>query len=328
MIQAYAVDGFGRVIEGTDLAQEIARLAELRDGDIVLVTSKVVSKAEGRVRFASREEVLPGETVRVVARRGPTTIVENHLALVMAAGGIDASNVDPGHVVLLPRDPDATARAIREQLAKFGVNVAVVVTDTAGRPWRMGQTDIAIGAAGLDVLEDLAGSRDAYGNELSVTTPAVADELAGMAELVTGKLTGRPVSVVRGMSSRVLPEGRHGPGARALVRDRGSDMFALGTREAVLAAVRRTDGACFGTPATAAELVAALTECGLEPVERADEVVLPASDDDRLRAEIVAFAYGWRPATPTHNSCPAEPRLVLRQNAAGQIRSGRLGHPG
>ncbi|MDQ6935532.1 MAG: coenzyme F420-0:L-glutamate ligase [Actinomycetota bacterium] len=314
MIQAYAVDGFGEVVEGTDLAQEISRLAEPRDGDIVLVTSKVVSKAEGQVRSGTREDALPSETVRVVARRGPTTIVENHLALVMAAGGVDASNVEPGHVVLLPRDPDATARGIREQLAEVGVNVAVVVTDTAGRPWRMGQTDIAIGAAGLDVLEDLAGSRDTYGNELAVTAPAIADELAGLAELVAGKLTGRPVSVVRGMSSRVLPGGQHGPGARALVRDRGSDMFALGTREAVLAAVQRTDGASFGTPATAAELVAVLAECGLDPSETAGEVVLTGSDDDRLRAEIVAFAYGWRPTEPPNrDSCSAEPRLVLNR---------------
>ena len=147
----------------------------------------------------------------------------------MAAAGVDASNVAPGTVVLLPEDPDATARSLRVRVhAETGRNVAVVVTDTAGRAWRAGQTDLAIGAAGIEPLDDHAGRTDPYGNPLAVTAPAVADELASVAELVTGKLAGRPVAVVRGIAARVLPAGEHGPGARALVRPRHADMFGLG----------------------------------------------------------------------------------------------------
>ena len=135
--------------------------------------------------------------MRVVARRGPTSIVENRLGIVMAAAGVDASNVTPGHVVLLPEDPDASARALREGVYDdLGRNVAVILTDTAGRAWRTGQTDLAVGAAGIEPLDHLAGMTDSYGNRLEVTAPAVADELAAAAELVTGKLGGRPISVV------------------------------------------------------------------------------------------------------------------------------------
>ena len=132
----------------------------------------------------------------------------------MAAAGVDASNVAPGHVVLLPEDPDASARALREGIAaRAGVNVGVLVTDTAGRTWREGQTDLAVGAAGLRVLDDHAGRADGYGNELEVTAPAVADELAGAAELAAGKLGRRPFTVIRGRGDLVLPPGDHGPGA-------------------------------------------------------------------------------------------------------------------
>ena len=139
-----------------------------------------------------------------------------------------------------------------------GRNVAVLVTDTAGRAWRTGQTDLAVGVAGLEPLDDFAGSTDSYGNELAVTAPAVADELASLAELVTGKLGGRPVSVVRGLVERVLPAGEHGPGAVVLLRPREQDMFALGAREAVLAAVRGDQADCFGAPGSAEEVRAAL----------------------------------------------------------------------
>ena len=194
-----------------------------------MVTSKVVSKAEGRVVDGSRDELLPGETTRVVARRGPTTIVRNRLGLTMAAAGIDESNVEKGRSVLLPLDPDASARALRAALAdNTGHNVGVIVTDTAGRAWREGQTDIAIGAAGLTVLEDYAGRLDAHGNELAVTAPAVADEIAGLAELAAGKLTGRPFVVVRGRSDLVLPPGDPGPGAGSLIRAEGGDLFGYG----------------------------------------------------------------------------------------------------
>ncbi|MGH3308609.1 MAG: coenzyme F420-0:L-glutamate ligase, partial [Nocardioides sp.] len=170
MITVLAPDGAPEVGRGDDLATLVAGLFDLADGDIVTVTSKVVSKSEGRVRPGSREDALPDETRRVVARRGPTTIVRTRHGLTLAAAGIDASNVAPGTVVLLPEDPDASARAIRESvLALTGRNVGVLVTDTAGRAWREGQTDIAIGAAGVYVFEDLRGHADASGKALAVT---------------------------------------------------------------------------------------------------------------------------------------------------------------
>ena len=177
----------------------------------------------------------------------------------------------------------------------------MIVTDTAGRAWRSGQTDLAVGVAGLDPLDDLAGRTDGYGNELAVTAPAVADELASVAELVAGKLGGRPVSVVRGLGDRVLSPGEHGPGARALVRPREQDMFALGAREAVLAAVRGRDADCFGSPATTEEMLAALESCGLagSSVGASVQVLLPADARDQVaaaeRVRLVAHAHRWRP---------------------------------
>jgi coenzyme F420-0:L-glutamate ligase / coenzyme F420-1:gamma-L-glutamate ligase len=203
VISVHAADGAPEVGPGTDLADLVAGLFDLVDGDVVAVTSKVVSKAEGRVRSGTRDDSLAAETRRVVARRGATTIVRTWHGLILAAAGIDASNVAAGSVVLLPEDPDASARTVRDNLlARTGRNVGVLVTDTAGRPWREGQTDIAIGAAGLRVLVDLSGSVDAHGNELAVTAPAVADELAGAAELVMGKVNGVPAAVIRGLDLR------------------------------------------------------------------------------------------------------------------------------
>ncbi len=304
-LEAWGVDGVGEVTGTTDLGAVLCGL-DLRGGDVVLVTSKVVSKAEGRVRSGDRDEAIAEETVRLVARRGPTVIVENHLGLVMAAAGVDASNVEPGFVVLLPTDPDATARALRERVHReTGRNVAVVITDTAGRAWRTGQTDLAVGVAGLEPLDDHAGRTDSYGNALAVTAPAVADELASVAELVTGKLGGQPVSVVRGLGDRVLPVGSHGPGARALVRPRDQDMFALGAREAVLAALRGQSGDCFGSAAEPAVVLAALASCGLAgSVEGTSVLVrLPPERRDQIaaaeRARLVAHAHGWRPHSDT-----------------------------
>jgi coenzyme F420-0:L-glutamate ligase/coenzyme F420-1:gamma-L-glutamate ligase len=304
-LEAWPVDGIGEVTAGTDLAGLLLG-ADLRDGDVVLVTSKVVSKAEGRVRAGDRDDAVTAETRRVVARRGPTRIVENHLGLVMAAAGVDASNVAEGHVVLLPEDPDRSAGALRERvLAERGVNVAVVVTDTAGRAWRTGQTDLAVGVAGLHPLEEYAGQVDAYGNPLAVTAPAVADELAGLAELVTGKLGGRPVSVVRGLAERVLPAGEHGPGAVALLRPRSQDMFALGAREAVVAALAGREHDCFGSPASQAEVLEALAAVGLTARAELASVAVELGGELRdqvvaaERARLVAHAHGWRPGSDT-----------------------------
>jgi len=236
------VPGLPEVHAGDDLAALIASaVPDLRDGDVLVVTSKVVAKAEGRVVRGDRTAAIAAETTRVVARRGDTVIAETAQGLVLAAAGVDASNTEPGTVVLLPVDPDASARRLRAALRhRLGLRVGVVVTDTAGRPWRLGQTDMAVGAAGVLPALDLRGQRDAYGNSLGVTVTAVADELAGAGDLVKGKTSGVPVAVVRGLGHLVSEA--DGPGARALVRPAAEDMFALGTAEARREAVlsRRT----------------------------------------------------------------------------------------
>ncbi len=230
--------GIGEVAAGTDLAALVAAAAPgLADGDILVITSKIVSKAEGRVVSADREAAIDAETVRVVARRGPSRIVQTRHGLVLAAAGVDASNTVPGTVALLPDDPDDSARRIRQGLRdRLGVTVAVLITDTMGRPWRVGQTDAAIGAAGLAPLHDYRGVSDTYGVPLQVTLAAVADELASAADLVKGKTTGIPVALVRGLGGLVTAA--DGPGARALVRPAAEDMFRFGAAD-VLAA-RRT----------------------------------------------------------------------------------------
>ncbi|MBV9025539.1 MAG: coenzyme F420-0:L-glutamate ligase [Streptomycetaceae bacterium] len=243
--QVWGVPGIPEVQPGDDLAKLIAEASpDLADGDILLVTSKIVSKAEGRIiEAADRESAIDAETVRVVARRGPLRIVENRQGLVMAAAGVDASNTPAGTVLLLPEDPDASARRIRAGLREvLGVEVAVILTDTFGRPWRNGLTDVAIGAAGLRVLDDLRGSRDAQDNALDATVVATADELAAAGELVKGKASGVPVAVMRGLAHLLEAEGADGPGARALTRSAADDMFRLGTSEALRQAVtlRRT----------------------------------------------------------------------------------------
>jgi len=199
------VAGLPEITPGADLAGMISDAAPgLRDGDIVVVTSKIVSKAEGRVIQADRERAIDGETVRVVARRGPTRIVETRHGLVLAAAGVDSSNTAPGTVVLLPEDPDGSARRLRKALGeRLGINLGVVITDTMGRPWRMGQTDTAIGAAGVAPLRDHRGQPDTFGNTMEVTVAAVGDEIAAAADLVKGKTTQMPVAIVRGLAELV-----------------------------------------------------------------------------------------------------------------------------
>lgn len=264
-LQVRAPAGVGEIVPGTDLAALLLEVAgDLHDGDIVCVTSKVVSKAEGRLRSLPREEAVEQETVRVLARRGQTRIVRNRLGLTMAAAGVDASNVPVGQVLLLPEDPDASARRIRAAVAATGRNIAVVVTDTAGRTWRDGQTDIAIGAAGLRVLDDHAGRVDEYGNPLVVTAPAVADELASAAELAQHKLGGRPFAIISGRADLVLPAAEDGDGGAGLIRADGADLFGYGAREAVVRALagalggEDADPMPFGAPASAEELRGAL----------------------------------------------------------------------
>jgi coenzyme F420-0:L-glutamate ligase/coenzyme F420-1:gamma-L-glutamate ligase len=248
--RVWALPGLPEVAPGDDLVKLVADAATgpglpgLADGDVLVVTSKIVSKAEGRVQHADdREAAIDAETVRVVARRGPARIVETRHGFVMAAAGVDASNTPAGTVLLLPEDPDASARQLRDGLrAALGVEVGVVVTDTFGRPWREGQTDVAIGAAGVRVLEDLRGGVDTHGNPLGVTVTAVGDELAAAGELVKGKTNGMPVAVVRGLPHHVLALPEPVADARSLVREAANDMFRLGTSEALREAVtlRRT----------------------------------------------------------------------------------------
>lgn len=242
-VEVHGIPGIPEIAAGTDLAGAIAdaMAAEtgpgLRDGDILVVTSKVVSKAEGRTRTQARADAIAAETARVVARRGPTTIAQTRHGFVLAAAGVDESNTAPGTVVLLPEDPDESARRLRKALrARLGVTVGVIVTDTMGRPWRAGQTDTAIGAAGVLPLRDHRGEQDAYGNTLEVTVAAVADEIAAAGDLVKGKSLQLPVALVRGLSALVTDD--DGPGAQALVRPASEDMFRLGAADVLPA--RRT----------------------------------------------------------------------------------------
>ncbi|CAN5496708.1 hypothetical protein BH10ACT4_BH10ACT4_00200 [soil metagenome] len=236
MLTVWAIDGIPEIVAGDDLGVLIGdRAGSLQDGDILAVTSKIVSKAEGRfVSATDREQAITDETVRVVATRvhpgGVTRIVENRLGMVAAAAGVDASNTPAGTVLLLPVDPDASARRLRAALeSRFGVRLGVIITDTLGRAWREGQTDVAIGASGVRVLDDLRGTVDAQGRRLDVTLPATGDEIASAADLVKRKSGGLPVAVVRGLSHLLAGDAE---GARSLVRPAATDMFRLGTDEA------------------------------------------------------------------------------------------------
>lgn len=241
-IEILPVTGLPEFRPGDDLSAAIATAAPwLRHGDVVVVTSKVVSKCEGRLVTAPEDEeardrlrrkLIDNEAVRVLARKGRTLITESRLGLVQAAAGVDGSNVGRTELALLPVDPDASAAALRTGVRDLvGATVAVIITDTMGRAWRNGQTDVAVGAAGLAVLHNYSGAVDQHGNELVVTEIAVADEVAAAADLVKGKLTGLPVAVVRGLAHRVVSD--DGSTARQLVRPGEEDLFWLGTAEAL-----------------------------------------------------------------------------------------------
>ncbi|WP_206690709.1 coenzyme F420-0:L-glutamate ligase [Quadrisphaera sp. INWT6] len=255
-VVAEAVPGLPEITAGADLAGLLVRACAaagvaLGPDDVVVVASKVVAKAEGRsVPADQRERALDGESVRLVAERGlpdgrTTRVVQARSGPVLAAAGIDASDVAEGTVLLLPADPDASARALRSRVAELldvgehggrgGRAPAVVVSDTSGRPWRDGVTDFALGAAGLAVLDDARGRLDRSGRVMEVTVRGIADEVCGLADLVKGKAAGTPVAVVRGLGAHVVDG--DGPGAAKLVRTGPADWFAHGHVEAVRAAL-------------------------------------------------------------------------------------------
>ena len=217
-------DGLAALIADAAAAQD----TPLLDGDCVVVTQKVVSKAENRLveidpdDRAARRALVESESVRILRRRGDLVISETRHGFVCANAGIDLSNVDAGWAALLPVDSDFSARRIRDALrATRGVDVAIVISDTFGRPWRNGLTDVAIGVSGLAAVVDLRGTEDALGRELQVTEVAVADEVAAAAELVMGKAAAVPAAIVRGLDPAWLRDGS----ARDLVRGPADDLF-------------------------------------------------------------------------------------------------------
>ena len=224
-IRVLPVRGIPEVAQNDDLGRLIVRAYpgdEVVDGDVVVVAHKAISKAEGRVVQATdRPAVAEGESTRLLRRSGDMVISETRHGFVCANAGVDASNVEAGMLALLPLDPDLSARRIRARISHLtGVDVAVVVSDTFGRAWRLGQTNVAIGVAGIDPFTDYRGTVDTFGNELNATRICTADELAGAAELVMAKATGVCAAVVRG--APVIPAAGS---ARSIVRPAVEDLF-------------------------------------------------------------------------------------------------------
>jgi coenzyme F420-0:L-glutamate ligase len=324
----FGIGGLPDIRPGHDLVELIAAATRqsgsaIRDGDVLVVTSKIVSKAEGRLvsaptdpeeRDALRRRLIDQETVRLVAQAGRTKIVENRLGLVAAAAGIDASNVRSDEIALLPKDPDGTAEAIVLAFAELGLRVGVVITDTQGRAWRNGVIDVAIGAAGIDVIDDHRGGVDRFGNELAVTQVAVGDEIAAAADLVKGKLAEVPVAVVRGLGAEGLPvvgeqlAGRADlrqkilrGGGRELIRPSQEDLFRLGTDLAIEAG--RRDASAPVPPGHAllhAEVSSVLRSW--RPSESEPEPALQASQSS-LREAFLGFL-GARPDATARSCVP------------------------
>jgi coenzyme F420-0:L-glutamate ligase len=302
-IEILPVLGIPEIRPGTDLGQVLAEHAGwLRTGDILVVTSKIISKSEGRLipvlgddpdqRELTRQHAIDSETVRVVARRGDLRIVANRQGVVLAGAGVDASNVITDEIALLPKNPDESARRLRDAVsARLGVTVGVVISDSLGRAWRAGIIDQALGVAGLTALQDLRGSRDRYGNELQATQIAVAEEIASAADLVKGKLTDTPIAVVRGLHLR-----DDGAGSAPLIRQPHEDMFRLGTAEALVIG-REDAGGALARPGP-------LHDNAREVVEAIPAGDHPASDG--LRQSFLGFL-------------AARPDAMWRSCAAGHL---------
>jgi coenzyme F420-0:L-glutamate ligase len=307
-LEVLPVLGIGDLRPGDDLAAEILTHAELHDGDVLVVTSKAISKVEGRLvalesadpdaREAARQHAIEEETVRVVAERGPLKIVENRNGLILAAAGVDLSNVARNEIALLPLDPDASARVVRDAIReRTGLTVGVIISDSMGRPWRAGITDTAIGVAGLAAVTDPRGTEDSYGNILEVTQVAVADELAAAGDLVKGKLGGVPVAIVRGFSSEgVLAD--DDKGTSTLIRGAGEDLFRLGTAEAIAIGREDVGWATELAPPLhedAAAIISAMSDMDADPSVRQGFLGFLAARPDAM----------WRSCAPGHLTASA-----------------------
>jgi coenzyme F420-0:L-glutamate ligase len=295
-IEVLPVHGIGELRPGDDLAEAIVKHASLQDGDVLVVTSKAVSKVEGRLislgttdpaeREIVRQEAIRAETARVVAQRGPLRIVQTRQGLVLAAAGVDESNVARDEIALIPEDPDRSAAALRDAVReRAGVDVGVVISDSMGRPWREGITDAAIGVAGLGALFDARGMVDAHGNTLDVTVVAVADEIAAAADLVKGKLTGVPVAIVRGMTLR-----DDGLGSSALIRRADEDLFRLGTAEAIALGREDAGGATDIAPPLHADALSVISAYEPDSSTRQAFLAFLAARPDAM----------WRSCIPGH----------------------------
>lgn len=275
-IEVLGVEGLPEIEPGADLATLIADRSSVRDGDVVVVTSKIVSKAEGRLvdvdpadRESERRAWSEREARRIVARRGDLIVAETAHGFVCAASGVDGSNVPPDRLALLPTDPDGSASRLCDALKARGADVAVVVSDTFGRPWRAGQTNVAIGVAGLQPLRDHRGEKDVFGTLLESTVIAVGDEVAAAAELVMGKNSGVPVAIVRG-----LPADWMGAGSgRDLLRTSEEDLFRTGALDTVEA--RRSVRAFQDRPVPRDLLERAVAVAGTAPAPHGSRAARP-----------------------------------------------------